>query len=725
MTNLDEILELPTTSEFTAMVCRILDIHTDKKHSLSYPKKFSEVQKRYNEFGSLTYDLKIAEVLIGEKYVITKSDRDCFSKGQIESKLIFENEKYSNLKKKFAACFECYLSILSNLRNRPISINQFQKQELLKNYADYLLIPQIAILLNAYSNLDVSDFGLKKKLPEYSPLHYIVDLIDVISDAENNVSSDTTNLYKRYLKQQLKLLTKDFPSIQYPSWDQFINNLNQKSTLKINKIDSEIKTLIADYFTAHKFENTHQALIPSIYSVFFAVGIMLKFEKYLKTMGKPASQFYSKINDILQSSDKPKHIDNSILSLNKELLKRMLIVSESPSKPDLIYIYNYHIKSTFSDFDELDLLSRLLGYSDDLNHSECISDRIKDFLKNGISGLTSYLELEDLKKIYYQQQNTQYGLDQLLPELFEAYTLFFKSQKEDALVKLKSIENQPQLKQFNQIKKDILFLQLALQLSNKLPRNNHYEEELLKYIQTVTEYTDIKPIVDNNSNTFTFDTIALVSVDLSRKLQGNEFFNYHTDKYELNKIISHYNALCCKFNLENNMYVNPLLAIEHHLKSIFIQLAFSFGIKFNAKQNPEDFLAQFKNSVINEFENQNHLNINFDKEFEMPSSSLFFMPMYFWISNPFLLLQIYFPDPEGGDSIHYVNESFIQTELPFISCYMDIFFSENNLNLFNYLKIQYQNYLAEFMETTEGRAYFRYFELCNQEYIESLESFEF
>ena len=715
MTNLDEILELPTTSEFTAMVCRVLDIHTDKKHSLSYPKKFSEVQKRYNEFSSLPYDLKIAEVLIGEKYLITKNDSDCFSKGQIESKLIFENEKYSNLKKKFAACFECYLSILSNLRNRPISINQFQKQELLRNYADYLLVPQIAILLDAYSSLDVSDFGLKERLPEYSPLHYIVDLISDISDEKNNVSGNTTNIYKRYLKKQLKLLTNDFPGIQYPSWDQFINNLNQKSTLKINKIDSEIKIIIKEYFTAHKFENTHQALIPSIYSLFYAVGIMLKFEQYLKTMGISVSYFYSKINEILQQPDKSKLIDNSTLPLNRELLNNMLMASKSP-RENYDVAYNYYINSSFSDSKELDLLSRLLNYSDDLNHSECISNEIKDFLKNGISGLTSYLELEDLKKLYYQQQNTQYGLDQLLPELFEAYTLLFKSQKEDALLKLKSIENQPQLQQFNQIKKDILFLLLALQLSNKLPRNNHYEEELLKYIQTVPEYTDIRPIEYIKSNTFTltFDTVALISADLSRELQGNEYLNYHTDKYELNKIISHYNALCCKFNLENNMYINPLLPIEHHLKSIFVHLASLFGVKFNPKQGTEEFIAQFKNTVIDELENHNHLNINFDKEFEMPESSLFFMPMCFWIDNPLLLLNIYFPDI---DSMDYVNESFIVSELPFITCCIDILYSENNAGLLSYLDNLYHGYLDEFLQTSGGIMYARYFDLCNEKNI--------
>ena len=107
-------------------------------------------------------------------------------------------------------------------------------------------------------------------------------------------------------------------------------------------------------------------------------------------------------------------------------------------------------------------------------------------------------------------------------------------------------------------------------------------------------------------------------------------------------------------------------------------------------------------------------NINFDKEFEMPESSLFFMPMCFWIDNPLLLLNIYFPDI---DSMDYVNESFIVSELPFITCCIDILYSENNAGLLSYLDNLYHGYLDEFLQTSGGIMYARYFDLCNEKNI--------
>ena len=610
MTNLDKVLELPTASEFTAIVCRILDIYTDKQHSLVYPKKFSEIQNRYNKSNVLSYDLKIAEVLIGEKYVITKDENKCDSKTKIESSLIFENDKYINLKKKFSTCFECCLSIFSNLSNKTIFINQSSKQDGIKNYLDYFLVPQIAMLLRGYSNLNTFDYGIKETLPEYSPIRHIITLLSTISEKKVNINGNTVNTYKTYLKQQLKHFIKDFPDIQYPSWDQFINNINKDSTLKINKIDSSMKLLVKEYFIAKKFEESHQSSISLIYSAFYAIGVMLRFEQCLKTMGISVSDCYSKINDMLKCEDKCNHIENSVLSINRNLIKRMLIIVESERNADVIYKgdyylknyevdYDYYINSNLTHVEEFNLLSGLLGYGSIFELSVNMNEEIQSFLKNGLTEVTCRFDFERLTEIYNQERDKHHLLDGWMPILFEAYTLFFESQKEQALAKLKSIQSRPEIKYFARIKSDIIFLQLGLLLSDKLPRNNHYEKELLEYIQATPEYTDIRPILDSHSHLSLCDLIALVSVDLSREPQNNEFLNYHTDKYQINQLIAEYNRLCFKFDLEYKMYVNPVTCIERHLKAILVHLAALFGIKYNHQIPLEIFLIQLKNTVIN------------------------------------------------------------------------------------------------------------------------------
>ena len=168
------------------------------------------------------------------------------------------------------------------------------------------------------------------------------------------------------------------------------------------------------------------------------------------------------------------------------------------------------------------------------------------------------------------------------------------------------------------------------------------------------------------------------------------------------------------------MYVNPVTCIERHLKAILVHLAALFGIKYNHQIPLEIFLIQLKNTVINKLSICDSLGIDlYSKKFETPASSLFFMPMYFWLYNPLLLLQIYFPTHENENN--GLNEAFIQSELPCIAFYLDLIFIEKNDNLVRYLKNQYQNEFDEFKSTKESEAYCRYFYLCDEEYLKPLE----
>lgn len=434
--NMDYPLNLPTISSFIKFISKILDVETTQNEEVIQGRTISTKLSRFND----NYLSKIIKSVIG---------LDIVPQNWIKS----NDKKNLNYYQDLLKCSVEFCEIIISLGNNQFIFQNREKEQLIKDYISYFIVPYI-----------FSSHDQLRDLPLFSP---ITQLSSIAAKLVLNSSETTSNVITAHLREKFRLInTNDLNDELYLS----ISHINENEIIKSKNLISKIEKFI---------ECLHKKHTPEIDAFIGSYRCCIILLRLKRELGNDLFQFFIRtliMNVFLNQYDNNLG-EKQILFIETQycdLIKDEVTEDEYINYKDNLRNF-YILYNSFTSYVNVKNELNKLTDSSKISHKKCM----KEIQKIQLEYLAKTSFISSPSNVFYFLEFCFNQVITTASALFENFA-HFKNSNQSPISQLLiiGIRNKFDSIPDNKISKNYL-----IELKNKLKTfNEPYQEAILHYI---------------------------------------------------------------------------------------------------------------------------------------------------------------------------------------------------------------------------------------------------